>query len=129
MSPAPTKTALLVVCAWAERLSYKDEDAERRHDGHEPILTMPNANHGTGTYLLSPLFNNVYFTVPRVEYGGSTGASAVRSGLLEGDAVGDPHPPTAQTARSLARRMSPATRFLPQRMPMALSSACTLGAP
>lgn len=66
MSPAPTKTALLVVCAWAERLSYKDEDAERRHDGHEPILTMPNANHGTGTYLLSPLFNNMYFTVPRV---------------------------------------------------------------
>ena len=30
---------------------------------------------------------------------------------------------------SFARRMSLATRFLPQRMPMALSSACTLGAP
>ena len=31
--------------------------------------------------------------------------------------------------RSFARRMSLATRFLPQRMPMALSSACALGAP
>jgi hypothetical protein len=30
---------------------------------------------------------------------------------------------------SFARRMSLATRFLAQRMPMALSSACTLGAP
>lgn len=61
MSPAPTKTALLVVCAWAERLSYKDEDAERRHDGHEPILTMPNANHGTGTHVLPSVQQHVFY--------------------------------------------------------------------
>ena len=51
--------------------------------------------------------------------------------LLKRKAVSEAHPPPPKTEplRDAARRISLATRFLPQRMAIALSSAWTLGAP
>jgi hypothetical protein len=51
------------------------------------------------------------------------------SGLLARYAVGGLRSPSRREPLSFARLMRRATRFLEQLMPMAPSSACTLGAP